>query len=153
MRVIHYCLTAVAIAAASPVAAANVDLSATLVNSCTLTVGTSGVMTPASNGTRISSEEVGGIAATLNVIALGAIPTISFSAPSLIASPAGWSGSPTNEIRYTSTGGANQAYTSSSSNAPLAGLIDSFTINGRVSNANGFAAGNYTLRTVVTCGQ
>lgn len=154
MRGSTSCLIAAAAGlATAPAEAANVDLSALLVNSCVLTLGTTGVMTAAASGTRISSEESGGTAATLTVIAIGSVPTMSFSAPSLTTSPAGWGGSPVNEIKYTSLGGANQAYTSGSSSATLAALTDSFTIDGRVTNTSGFAAGTYTLRTVATCSQ
>lgn len=137
----------------APVAAVDVNLGATLVNSCVLTLNSAGVMTPASSGTAISSEESGGSAAALGVVAIGTFPTINFSAPSLTTSPAGWTGTPTNAIRYTSTGGASQTYTSSASSAPLAVLSDSFTIHGRVTSSTGFAAGNYNLRTVATCSQ
>ena len=138
---------------AAPARAANVDLTASLVNSCVLTIGTSGVMTAASSGTQISSENSGGTAATLTVVSIGSAPTISFSAPSLTVSPASWSATPTVEIKYSSLGGANQAYTSGASSTSLAALTDSFTINGRVTSASGFAAGSYTLRTVATCSQ
>ena len=140
-------------ALSAPAVATDVNLAATLVNSCVLTLNSVGVMTPASSGTVISSEESGGSAAALSVVAIGAFPTISFSAPSLTTSPAGWTGTPTNAIRYTSTSGANQAYTSSTSSASLSALGDSFTIHGRVTSSTGFAAGNYNLRTVATCSQ
>jgi hypothetical protein len=76
---------------------------------------------------------------------------MTFASPSLTASPSGWVASHTDEIRYTSTRGANQAYTASSSNYALTGLIDTFTLHGRVTSSEGFAAGNYTLRSVATC--
>lgn len=139
--------------AAAPATAANVDFSATLVNSCTLSLGTSGTMTTSTDGLTLGSEQSGGSAATFTLVAIGTSPTVNFAAPSLISSPAGWSASPTLAIRYTSTGGANQAYTSTSSSATLSGLSDSFTVHGRVSSSTGFAAGTYTLRTVVTCSQ
>ena len=139
--------------AAVPARAADVNLTANLVNSCILSLGTTGVMTAAASGTQISSENSGGAAATLSIVSIGSVPTINFSAPTLTASPAGWSASPTIEIRYSSLGGANQAYTSSASSASLVALTDSFTIHGRVTSATGFAAGGYTLRTVATCSQ
>lgn len=140
-------------ALSAPAAAVDVNLGATLVNSCVLTLNSAGVMTPASSGTRIGSEESGGGAATLGVVAIGAFPTISFGTPSMTTFPAGWIGTPTIEVRYTSTGGANQAFTSGSSGAGLSVLADSFTIHGRVTSSTGFAAGNYSLRTVATCSQ
>ena len=140
-------------ALSAPAAAAEVNLGATLVNSCVLTLNSSGVMTPTSSGTRIGSDESGGGAATLGVIAIGAFPTISFGAPAMTTYPAGWTGTPTTEVSYTSSGGANQAFTSGSSSASLSALTDSFTIHGRVTSSTGFAAGSYNLRTVATCSQ
>lgn len=143
----------IVVAAASPALAADVNLSAVLSDSCVLTLGSGGVMTPASSGTVIGSEQSGGSAAVLTVVAIGAFPTIAFSAPSLTTSPPGWTGSPTNEIRYTSTGGANQAYTALASERTATTLNDTFTIHGRVTNTTGFAAGTYNLRSVATCSQ
>ena len=140
-------------ALSAPAHAVDVTIGATLVNSCVLTLSSVGVMTPASSGNVISTEESGGSAATLGVIAIGAFPTISFAAPSLTTSPAGWTGTPTNAIRYTSTGGASQTYTSGSSSLTASVLSESFTIHGRVTSSTGFAAGTYNLRTVATCSQ
>jgi len=137
----------------APAAAADVTLSALLINSCVLSIGSSGVMTASSDGQILGSEQSGGSAATLGVVVIGILPTITFATPTLTTSPAGWSASPTIAVRYTSTGGANQAYTSSSSSATLTSLIDTFTVHGRVNSSTGFAAGNYTLRTVATCQQ
>lgn len=140
-------------ALAAPAQAANVNLTANLTNSCILTLGTTGLMTAAADGLSISSDHSGGTAATLTVVSIGALPTINFAAPALTSSPAGWSASPTVQIRYTSTGGANQAYTSSASSATLSVLSDAFTIHGKVISATGFAAGSYNLQTVATCSQ
>lgn len=135
----------------TPAGAANVSLSGLVVNACILTVGTPGVLAPASSGLRLGSEETGGLPATLTVVATGTAPTLSFAAPTLSA-PAGSSGS-TTEIRYNASGsGASQAYTSSAS-AAAAHLLDTFTVNARVSNSSGFSSGLYTASTVVTCSQ
>ena len=53
-------------ALSAPAVATDVNLAATLVNSCVLTLNSVGVMTPASSGTVISSEESGGSAAALS---------------------------------------------------------------------------------------
>ena len=137
----------------SPAQAIDVNLGATLVNSCVLALSTTGVMTPSADGTVIGSEQSGGNAAVLSVTALGGFPTISFTAPSLTTSPAGWTSTHTAEIRYTSTGGANQAYTAGTSSATVSLLRDTFTVHGRVTSTLGFAAGNYNLRSVATCSQ
>lgn len=139
--------------AATPATAANVNLSATLANSCILSIGTSGLMTANSAGTQIGSENAGGAPATLTVTAIGLSPNVTFAAPSLSASPAGWSASPTLAIRYTSLDGAAQAYTSGQSSFTITGVSDTFTVHGKVDSAAGFAAGAYTLTTVATCSQ
>lgn len=146
-------ILALVVPIAAPAQAADVNLTANLVNSCVLSLGPAGVMTASSGGTQISSQESGGSAASLSIVAIGSAPTMSFSAPSLTSSPAGWSASPTVEISYTSLGGANQAFTSGASTATPGTLTDSFTIHGRVTSAAGFAAGSYNLRTVATCSQ
>ena len=58
----------------APLAAANVNLSATLVNSCVLSVGSSGTMTASSAGTQIGSENSGGSAASMTMVAIGSLP-------------------------------------------------------------------------------
>ena len=134
----------------APAAAANVSLSANLVNSCVLSIGSNGTMTAATTGTQIGSENSGGSSASLTMVAIGSLPTVTFAAPTL-SSPAGWSATHTNSIRYTSSGGANQAYTSAQSTSTASALTDTFTVHGKVDSAAGFAAGSYTLNTVVTC--
>lgn len=139
------------VASAGPAAAVTVSLSGTILNSCALTVGSSGTLAPASDGTRLGSEESGGSAASLTVVATGSAPTLTFAAPTLNA-PAGSSGS-TVAIRYNAGGsGASSGYTSSQTTAS-SNLIDGFTVHARVTNASGFVNGTYTASTVVTCGQ
>lgn len=152
MRLIVPCLI-VNFAAAVPAEAADVNLTANLTPSCVLTSGATGVMTADVTGTRLASVNNGGSAATLSVVAIGSLPTLSFSAPSLAVSPAGWSATPTLEIKYSSLGGASQDFTSAASTATLGALNDSFTVDGRVTSTTGFASGSYQLRTVVTCSQ
>ena len=107
------CLTKLSVLAAalgvtSPsYAATDVTFAATLTNSCVLTLSQAGSMTVSSNGTVLGSEQSGGTAAILGVVAIGSLPTMTFAAPSLTASPSGWVASHTDEIRYTSTRGAS----------------------------------------------
>ncbi len=147
--ILPFCLLSVTL----PAAAANVNLQANLVNSCVLSINSNGTMTANTAGTQIGSENPGGSAASLGLVAIGSLPTVTFAAPSLSASPAGWTASHTDLIRYTSNRGANQAYTSSQSSVTAGGLTETFTVHGKVDSAAGFDAGNYTLTTVVTCSQ
>lgn len=143
--------SAMLIAVASPAQAVDITFGASLTSSCTLTLNSAGTMTVSTAGTVLGSEQSGGSAATLGVVAVGVLPTVAFTAPSLTTSPSGWSVSHTDEIRYTSTLGQNQVYTASSSSHSQTGLIDLYTVHGRVTSSAGFAAGAYTLRTTVTC--
>lgn len=139
--------------AAAPAAAANVNLQASLVNSCVLSINSNGTMTANAAGTQIGSENGGGSAASLGLVAIGTLPTVTFAAPSLSASPAGWTASHTDAIRYTSNRGASQGYTASQSSVTAGGLTETFTVHGKIDSTAGFDAGNYTLTTVVTCSQ
>jgi hypothetical protein len=151
MRICRAVLVLVPLAAAQPANATTVNLNASLTSSCTLTLSSSGTMTASSSGTVLGSEQSGGSAASMTLVAVGTLPTVSFAAPALSASPGGWSSVHTDEIKYSSTRGASQAYTSSASAFSETGLTDTFTVHGRVTSTEGFAAGNYTLTTVVTC--
>ncbi|HEY6917098.1 MAG TPA: hypothetical protein VI381_05595 [Allosphingosinicella sp.] len=139
-------------AQSSPALAENVTLSGTLLNSCLLSLSVPGVLAPSSDGTVLSSENSGGVAATLALVAIGGAPTVTFAAPSPAGPIASTSGA-TTQIRYTSLQGASQSYTSSASSRVGGALIDTFTVHGRIANSNGFAAGNYSVTTVVTCQQ
>ena len=145
------CVAALCLCTAGAAGATNVTLSGTVINSCVLTITTPGTLAPSTDGTRLGSEETGGVAAVMSVVATGAAPTINFAAPTL-SGPSG-SEDATTAVRYTSTGGANQAYTSSSSSRTMTGLLDTFTVNGRVTHATGFPAGQYTVTSVATCQQ
>lgn len=136
---------------AAPLGATDVSLSASVQNQCTLTLDAAGAMASNGDGTVLSSEEAGGGGADLAVVAVGAVPTITFGAPTLSA-PAGDSGS-TAEISYTSIGGASQTYTNQQTSSSQGILLDAYTVHGRVLNASGFAAGSYTVTTIVTCSQ
>ena len=139
------------IGTASPAAAITVSLSGTIVNSCALSVGSNGTLALSSDGTRFGSEESGGSAASLTVVATGTSPTLTFATPTVNA-PAGSSGS-TVVIRYNVNGsGGSSGYTSSQTTAS-SHLIDSVTVHARVTNTAGFVNGTYTAATVITCGQ
>jgi hypothetical protein len=151
---VKHALIAVMTAAsvAIPAQAQIVSFTGLAINLCVLTVTTPGLIAVSANGTTMASTEVGGLPATMTVVATGATPTIQFSAPQATG-PGGWGGSPVASIAYTSLGGANQAYTSSASSRAVGGLLDTFTFNGRIQNATGFTTGTYTLATTATCQQ
>lgn len=132
----------------APTASAqSVTLSGLVTNSCTITLSSAGVLVTSSDGTRMGSEEgVGGLPATVAVVAVGSLPTIDFSAP--VSSLAG----ATAEISYTSISGANQLYTTATSQVS-SDLIDTFNVQGRLTKADGFPTGTHSVTTTLTCQQ
>ncbi|MCJ7421999.1 hypothetical protein [Sphingomicrobium astaxanthinifaciens] len=150
-------LFALALASPFPFRAAagaqQIDFDATVADSCTMTVPANGTMAVSTEGTTLGTEEPGGSPASLVVNATGSNPTVTFGAPSLATSPVGWSATPSLGIAYTSSGGANQAYTDQETSHAVGALSDSFVVHGRIVASEGFASGDYVLRTVVTCSQ
>ena len=140
---------------ASTAAAVPVTFDTNVLASCVLSLGTGGALgTSSDGGTKIGSEETGGAAAGITVISTGGRPTITVGAPTLSQKPGAYAGSPTVSVRYTSTGGANQPYTSGSTSYTSTNLLgDTLTINARAVDSDGFAAGSYRIQTQVTCQQ
>lgn len=132
--------------------AATVSLSGVVVNSCVLSVPTTGLLVIDTNGTTLRSDTgVGARAASLTVVAVGASPTLTFAAPQATA-PLGATPD-TVQYSYSASGsGANRAFASTGSTAP-SNLIDTFTINGRMDRVAGFPSGTYGMTVEVTCGQ
>lgn len=137
---------------AAPAQAEEVRLRANLLASCVLTLSTEGRMALSADATVLGSEQATGLPATMTVVAIGGTPTISFTAPALEAPTGAPSGSVT-QIRYTSLGGSNQAYTANASSSSQVRLLDTFTVHGRVTNNLGFTAGEHIVRTTATCQQ
>ena len=146
------CFVLAAAAICGPSGAANVSLTGAVANVCLLTVATPGTLGMGPNGTTLSSEETGGLNATVTVTATGSNPTISFSAPTL-AGPSASTGSATKQIGYNSPAGANQGYTDGASTYTMNRLLDSVTVRGRATNLDGFVTGTYTIASTVTCQQ
>jgi hypothetical protein len=140
------------LAPAAPGGAAEVRLTGNLLSSCVLSLTTPGQLATSSDPTIFGSEQPGGLAATMTVVAIGASPTVEFTAPTVDA-PGGFSPTAQAQIRYTSLGGSNQAYTASASSSSTVRLLDTFTIDARVVSTEGFQSGTYTVRTMATCEQ
>lgn len=136
----------------TPASAAEVRLTGNLLSSCILSLATPGQLRLSGDATTFGSEEAAGLAATMTVVAIGAVPSISFTAPAMDA-PAGFSTSAQAQIRYTSLGGSNQAYTNIASSSSAVRLLDTFTIHGRIVSTEGFRSGAYTIRSTATCQQ
>lgn len=124
----------------------------TITNSCTVSLNSTGTLAADGSGQRLSSDS-GGTPALLAVVSTGSAPTLSFAAPSVTSTPAGYTGLPEAEISYVSVGGASQEATSDPSSYTSSLLLDTITVNGAITDTDGFVAGSYTLTTVVTCSQ
>lgn len=133
----------------------NVTFDGTVIASCVLSVTTPGVLgLGLLSGTEVGSEQAGGVAAVLQVTATAGTPTISFTAPTLSVKPVEYTGTPTVSLKYTSLGGANQSYTSSSSQYTSSNALgDTITLNARAADSSGFPAGLYRVQTTATCQQ
>lgn len=143
------------VAAASPaIAQTAVTFDGEVDQSCVLTLSTPGVLTANANGTEIGSEQALGTAAVLSVVATAGAPTLSFSAPTMSLKPAAYLGTPTVSVKYTSTGGANQAFTTAASSYTSTNALgDTVTLNTKATDTTGFAAGAYRIQTTATCQQ
>ena len=122
--------------------------------SCVLSLSTPGTLAANADGTEIGSEQTLGVAAVLSVVATAGAPTLTFTAPTLSLQPGAYSGTPAVSLKYTSTGGANQDYTSASSSYTSSNALgDVVTLNAKATDAAGFAAGGYRIQTTATCEQ
>lgn len=145
-------VTGLVLCGAGAAQAATVSLAGVVLNSCILTLPTTGLMVADSTATTLRSDTgTGARAASLTVAALGASPTLSFAVPQF-SSPSGVTADSV-EYSYTAAGsGASRGYAATASTAS-SNLIDSFTINGKVTRAAGFPTGTYGMTIEVTCGQ
>lgn len=122
---------------------------------CTLTLNNGGTMGLSSDGVSLGSEIGSGTGAALAVASLGSA-TVEVAAPALIETPSGYDDSQDVAfIRYSGLGGlggVDQAYTDQTTSFSIGLLpLSILVMNALVTNPNAFAAGNYRLRTVVTC--
>ncbi|WP_029041216.1 hypothetical protein [Cucumibacter marinus] len=140
----------------APAHAEDVIFSANLTGSCTLALTTPGVLTLSGDGQTLGSEETLGVPATLTILSIGS-NTVTVGAPSRTsAPPAGYSsGTETVEVTYQGTGllsSVSQGYTESETNFGVGTIaLTAVTFNSRILNSSGFAAGSYTVESVVTC--
>ena len=151
MKATECILVIAAVAVANPAAAhaETIRFGVNLELSCTMVVE-HGELAPNSDYTQISSENAGGKPATLQVTALGGLPKISFAGPSTI----GWNlqAGTLAELRYTSTEGVAQGFTSRPTSVRLSSQSDDFEIHARAIYAPGFRHGPYAISTTATCG-
>lgn len=158
MRVFHTVLLIeiVALLPFSAAVALDVDFDGTVATVCSLSLNTNGTLALSDDGTELGSEEGGGSAASVLVLSIGS-NSIDVDAPIRVsADPAGYnSASEVLEVKYSGAGGlsaVSQDYTSADTDFAVSNIaVSLLTLHNRITNPNGFAAGNYTTRTVVTC--
>lgn len=133
----------------------DIDFNGTLTNECTLALTNAGVLAMSSDGTVLSSQEAGGVAAVMTVVSIGS-NTLTVNAPTVVSAPGSHNGSgETVEVSYSGASGlsgVSQTMTDQTTNHALGAVpLSALTIHTRITNSNSFAAGDYTIRSVVTC--
>lgn len=134
----------------------DVTFDGTISDTCTLALSTGGALALSTDGTVLGSEELGGLPAAMTILSIGT-HTITVNAPSRTASPGGYVATgETVEIAYQGVSGllgaVSQAYTAAQTTFPIATIpLSVLTLNSRIRNDGGFAAGSYQTRVVVTC--
>lgn len=139
-----------------PAQALDVDFNGTITGICSLALDTDGTLAMSTDGTILGSEEALGIPAAVLILSIGT-NTIDVAAPNRIsADPAGYDD--TNEaieVSYDGLGGlagVTQAYIDIDTNFNVGNIaLSTLVVNNRIVNPDGFAAGTYTTRTVITC--
>lgn len=136
--------------------AANVNFSGTVMAACSILASTGGSLALSTDGDSIASDNLGGLPGTVTILSVGD-STVEIAAPTRTGQAAGYNASgEAVEVSYFGVGGlgfVNQAYTASATTFGVSTIAASvLTVNNRITNPNGFPAGNYSTQTVVTCG-
>lgn len=143
------------LAGATSVLATDVTFNGTLAASCTLALGTNGTLGLSADGQDLSSAEGGGTKATVTILSIGS-NSVNVAAPTLDSAPSAYDpGGQSLEMAYSGAGllssvtsGWSQSASSFAVGTIALSILD---IDNRIHNPNGFAAGSYAMRTVVTC--
>jgi hypothetical protein len=151
-----YCLLFASVISIGPAQALDVDFNGTVTGVCSLALDTDGTLALSADGTILGSEETLGVPAAVLVLSIGS-NTIDVAAPARIsADPSGYDDTnETVEVSYGGLGGlagVTQAYTEIATDFGVGNIaLSVLLVNNRIVNPDGFAAGTYTTRTVVTC--
>jgi hypothetical protein len=157
MRVLVLSIAAI-LAASSAASAEDVLFNGTVISSCSILGHTDGTLAVdmTSDGKILTSELPYGLPATLTMLSVGS-NFINVAAPTRTAEPVAYVATGESiEVAYQGVGllsSVTQAFTASgTSQAATALLATVVTIDNRITNtANGFPAGTYQTKTVVTC--
>jgi hypothetical protein len=141
-----------------PAQSADVTFTGTIAGVCSLALSTPGLLGLSTSGSILGSEEPGGAFAVVTILSIGSA-TVTVGAPTRTLAPT----TPTPyvstgevvEVSYFGLGGlsaVNVAYTALQTTFGVAALpLTVLRVHTRIRNDNGFPAGNYATRTVVTC--
>lgn len=134
----------------------DVNFDGTVATVCSVSLSADGALALSDDGTELGSEESGGGAGAVLILSIGA-NTIDVGAPVRVgADPAGYeSVGEVLEVKYSGASGLgaiSQDYTSADTDFAVSNIpLSLLTLHNRIVNSNGFAAGDYATRTVVTC--
>ena len=142
-------------AVATPALATDVSFQGTLTSVCTLAVPTPGLLGLNASG-ELTSEPPTGLSAVVSVLSIGA--------NRIVVDPPVWASAPPADydaagedrlVSYLGAAGlslANQGFTDAQTEVDVNSLpVTALTVNAKVTNPNGFVAGDYALKVVVTC--
>lgn len=138
-------------------ASANINFTGTVLTVCALTLSTDGTLGLSPDGETLSSDgTLGGLPGSVTILSIGSGNTIEVGAPQRLDEPGGYDDSDeTLEVRYEGLSGlswVDQDWTTQSTTFnPQSIAASVLTVHNRIVNPNGFVAGSYQTRTVVTC--
>lgn len=120
------------------------------IGTCTLTVNASGTMKLTGDGTTMTSATPGGLSAGMLLVGVNLVPELVFSAP-VVVGPPGWSATPQVAIAVETLSGTRTGYNSVAFSVRPSAVLDTLSVNARVTNDAGFKAGSYSVSSTVTC--
>jgi hypothetical protein len=151
---------AAALAAAAVISAPakglDVTFSGVVANTCSLALSTPGILALSSDGTKLGSDQIGGLGAIVLVVSIGS-NTITVGTPAWTSQPSGYANSGEQmQVSYSGASGLssiNQGWGTTSTSFTVGMLVSAtaLTVHNRITNAAGFAQGTYQTKTVLTC--
>jgi len=125
----------------------------TVASICTLGLTNHGVLGLGLDGSHIASDV--GSPAQMTIVSVGS-HVVTVSAPTWTKAPSDYTpGGESLEVAYSGLAGlgtVNQAFTSNTTNFNINTLpLTSVRLHARARNTNGFAAGDYEMKVMVTC--
>ncbi len=148
------CLTAcLAATAVADAATTNVPFAGTVISTCTLAIGTPGVLAPSSDYKTLGSTQPGGTSGSVTVISTGSSFRISADAPSSFAiAPADGNTNVSFVARYQATGATTIGQTIGSTATTLLPGLTTLGVDLTATKSAGvFSQGLYQTEVIVRC--